>query len=423
MTEEAKLAWGRSVGGEKSLRTMLNGLSFAAEATGTMSTRPSRRLVRVLVLSTGLNTGGAERMLVKLVAELHGRGCEFAVVSMLDAGTQGARLRELGVPVEELHVHRPAALFGSLPRLRRAVHRFSPDVIQGWMYHGNLAATIAQRLASSPIRLVWGVRQTFYGMSHERPLTRLVIRANAALSAVPERVVYNSSLSLRQHVDAGFRADRAVLIPNGFETALFRPDPAARLAKRRELRIDEGAEVVGLVARYHPMKDHAGFLHAAQMVARRRPGVVFVLAGAGVSCGNKELREQIAAAGLHQQVRLLGEVADTSRLFPALDITVLSSAWGEAFPNVLGESLACAVPCVSTDVGDAADIIGEAGRVVPRSSPDRLAAAILDLLDMGAEGRGVLGAAGRRRVEERFSMPAVARQYVALYRGETPGAA
>jgi glycosyltransferase involved in cell wall biosynthesis len=369
----------------------------------------------VLVFSTGLATGGAERMLVKLASHLHGRSCDFSVVSLLDAGTQGSLLRDMGVPVEALRIRRPLALPALPLRLRRCVRRFRPDVIQGWMYHGNLAATLARRLAGSHARLFWGIRQTFYGMAHERPLTRLVIRANATLSATPEHIVYNSSLSRAQHAAAGFKDGRGIVIPNGFDTELFRPDPTARAAARSGLGIPERAEVVGLVARDHPMKDHANFLAAAGRVAQERPEVFFVLAGAGVDPSNARIETLVAQAGLQGRARLLGEVADVQQLYPAFDVAVLASAWGEAFPNVLGEALACAVPCVSTDVGDAAAVVGEAGRIVPPADSERLSAAIVDALNLGAEARRALGEAGRQRVERLYSLAAIADRYRALY--------
>jgi len=371
--------------------------------------------LKVLVFSTGLATGGAERMLVKLVSQLQGRPCEFAVVSLLDAGTQGPLLRDLGVPVDALRIRRPLALPALPLRLRRYVHRFRPDVIQGWMYHGNLAATIAHRLAGSRACLFWSIRQTFYGMAHERPLTRLVIRANAALSAAPQRVVYNSTLSRAQHAAAGFKDERGIVIPNGFDTELFRPDPAARAAARSRLGIPERADVIGLVARDHPMKDHANFFAAAGRLAQARPDVFFVLAGAFVDSSNARLEALVAQAGLQGRTRLLGEVADVQRLYPAFDVAVLSSAWGEAFPNVLGEALACAVPCVSTDVGDAAAIVGAAGRIVPPADSERLSAAIVEVLNLGVEGRRAMGEAGRQRVERHYSLTAIADSYRALY--------
>jgi glycosyltransferase involved in cell wall biosynthesis len=378
--------------------------------------------LRILVFTTGLGTGGAERMLVKLVATLRGEGCDYTVVSLLDGGTQGAALHEMDVPVREARMKQPWRLPLLPLRLRQVVRAVDPDVIQGWMYHGNLAATVARRLARSTARLFWGVRQTFYGMATERPLTRLVIRANAALSGATDAVVYNSALSMRQHVEAGFAAARGVVIPNGFDTEQFRPDVAVRAAARARLDLSLQAEVVGLVARDHPMKDHAGFFAAAAAVARSRPDAHFVLAGTGVEAGNARIASLVREAGLGERVRLLGEVREMEQLLPAFDVAVLSSAWGEAFPNVLGEAMACGVPCVSTDVGDAAAIVGEAGRIVPRADSGRLAAAIVEVLGLGAEGRRALGQAGRRRVEEKFSLAAVAARYAALYRAGREGA-
>ncbi len=354
-------------------------------------------------------------MLVKLIAAMSGTACDFAVVSLLDAGTQGAPLRELRVPVAELRLKQPWRLPALPLLLRQMVREFEPDVIQGWMYHGNLAATIARGLAGSTARLFWGVRQTLYGMKLERPLTRLVIRANAALSSSPEAVIFNSGLSLRQHCAAGFAEDRSIVIPNGFDTALFRADAAARSSTRGRLDIPERAEVVGLVARDHPMKDHATFFRAAEAVARLRRDAYFLLAGPGIETANERIAALVAAAGVGQRVRLLGEVGGVEQLLPAFDVAVLSSAWGEAFPNVLGEAMACGVPCVSTDVGDAREIIGDAGRIVPAANSERLAAAVVEVLSLGRDGRRALGEAGRRRVEAMFSLDAVAGQYLELY--------
>ncbi len=355
-------------------------------------------------------------MLVKLVAALSSHGCEFVVVSLLDSGTQADSLRALGAEVHELKLRQLREITALPFRLRRIVRQASPDVIQGWMYHGNLVACAARRMAGPRCRLYWGVRQTFYGMSMERPLTRLVIRANARLSGLPEAVIYNSALSRRQHEEAGFRSSRGIVIPNGFDTARFRPNEDVRAATRARLGLPQKAEVVGLVARDHPMKDHAGFLRAAAGVAQSRPAALFVLAGTGVNESNARIMSLVADVGLGQRVRLLGEVGDVESLMPAFDVAVLSSSWGEGFPNVLGEALACAVPCVSTDVGDAASIVGDAGRIVPKSDSKRLAAAIVEILELDENGRRALGEAGRRRMESDFSIESVAGKYLRLYR-------
>jgi glycosyltransferase involved in cell wall biosynthesis len=343
---------------------------------------------------------------------------DFRVVSLLDRGTQAEPLEALGAGVDALRIDGPSGLLALPLGLARIVRAWAPDVIQGWMYHGNLAATLACRLGAANARLYWGIRQTLYSMSNERPLTRLVIRANAALAHGPQAVIFNSRVSAEQHAAAGFRPKRTLVIPNGFDLAQLHLDEDARRAARERLGIDDATPVIGLVARHHPMKDHVTFLRAAARVVAQIPTASFVLAGRGIEAGNPVLARAIAELGIGARMHLLGELREPQRLYPAFDVAVLSSAWGEAFPNVLGEALACGVPCVATDVGDAAYIVGEAGRIVPPRNDEALAENLLELLGIGAQRRRDLGAVGRHRVERLFSLQAVAEQYRALYCGE-----
>jgi glycosyltransferase involved in cell wall biosynthesis len=371
--------------------------------------------LRLLFVTTSLGTGGAERMLVKLVAALRRRGCSFLIVSLRDAGTQTQPLRELGATVEELRMDLPWRLPAVATRFRRRIVSFAPDVIQGWMYHGNLAATLGVRLARSSAPLLWGVRQTFQGMGNERPLTRFVIRANARFSMKPRCILFNSGASLQQHSAIGFRTEHAQVIPNGFELDRFRPDDRVREATRTRLGISADKLVVGHVARDHPMKDHETLLRAAKQVVASFPQAMFVLVGRGIDPSNPRLARLIAQLDLARSVRALGEVADLEALYPAFDLSVLSSAWGEAFPNVLGEAMACAVPCVATDVGEAAEIIGDRRRIVAPAQPEALARAITLVLQMDTTLRREIGVKDRERVATRFSLDAIAEQYWRLY--------
>ena len=371
--------------------------------------------MRLLFIITGLGTGGAERMLVKLLATLAGRQCECAVVSLLDAGSQGAPIRALGIPVSELRINRPAGLVAAPFRLAAIARRFRPDAIQGWMYHGNLAALWAWLASGRAARLVWGVRQTFHGMAREKPATRLVIRLNALCSRLPAAIIFNSRASAGQHAAIGFVSGQAAVIPNGFDPRGFHPDAEARAQRRAELGIVADAPVVGLMARYHPMKDHEGFLQAAALIARELPEARFVLAGSGVDTANAAIGARIDALGLSSRVRLLGEVAAPETLYPAFDVLALSSAWGEAFPNVLGEAMACGVPCVATAVGDAEWIVGDTGAIVAPAQPAALAQRTVELLRLSAVERSALGERARARVLKLFALGAVAEDYRQCY--------
>lgn len=371
--------------------------------------------LRVLFISTGLGTGGAERMLVKLIDSLSGRGVECRAASLRDAGTQGTAIRRLGVVVDELRINSIVGFLMTPLRIARMMWTFQPDVVQGWMYHGNLLATFAVLVRPRKCRLFWGIRQTLYNLFSERWLTRQIVLTGAALSRLPEGLIYNCRLSAEQHTTAGYAGDRAIVIPNGFDLTRFRPDPARRARKRTELGIAPDAPVVGVVARSHPMKDHATLVDAAVHVRAVFPDVLFVLAGTDIDGSNAPLVSRIAARHLDRNFMLLGEVSDTEHVYPALDVCVLSSSWGEAFPNVLGEAMACAVPCVSTDLGEASHIVDDTGATVPIRDPVALAAAISDILGLDAAARRQLGERARQRVARLFSLDAVCEAYLDCY--------
>ena len=369
--------------------------------------------LRVLHVISGLRTGGAEAMLYKLAAALDPSRFENRVVSLLDCGTYGPRLEALGVRVAALHLDK-GRLLRRVRELGTVVSSFRPQIIQGWMYHGNLAGTLARRIAAARSVLVWNIRQSLYDLDREKGTTALAIVVGATLSRLPHAIVYNSAESAGQHERRGYSSARRRLIPNGFDCALFRPDAEARDRMRRSLGFTQ-EPVVGFIARYHPMKDHRGFLRAAALVRNQIPTVRFVMVGAGVDPSNPDLRAVIASLQLERAVKLLGERPDVPDLLNAMDVLACASAWGEAFPNVLGEAMACGLPCVATDVGDSARVIADAGFVVAPRDYESLAHSLCSLLSMRHEQRLDLGAAARRRITDNYSISAVARQYEALY--------
>lgn len=382
-----------------------------APRAGRAATAPA---VRVLHLINGLESGGAEMMLLKLLSGTDRSRFAPEVVSLTGEGVLGERVRELGFPLYPLGIARGSLNPGGILRLARLLRRRAPDVLQSWLYHADLSAVLATRLVRAPA-LAWNIRCSRVEEGHYSRLTTLLPRVLARVSAVPRVVVVNSESGRSWHTELGYAPRRWEVIPNGFDTERFRPDPAARVRLRGALGIPDEAPVVGLVARYDPMKDHAGFLRAASRVRRVHPETSFVLAGRGAGADNPELAGLVRDLGLGGAVHLLGERADVAAVYPALDVLALASAFGEGFPNVVGEAMSCGVPCVVTDVGDAAAVVGGTGRVVPPRDPERLAAALTELLTLGPERRRELGLAARRRIEEEFGLASVIARYENLY--------
>jgi glycosyltransferase involved in cell wall biosynthesis len=245
----------------------------------------------------------------------------------------------------------------------------------------------------------------------------MVIRANAWFSRSPKVIIFNSRTSADQHAALGFAADSMRVIPNGFDTNSFIPNAADRRRIRTELRIPDSSFLIGKIARFHPMKDHSGFLLAARLVAQQIPEAHFLLAGPGVDNKNDSLLRTIDEYGIRNRVHLLGERDDVPALNAALDTAVSGSAWGEGFSNVIGEALSCGIPVVATDVGDSKLIVGEAGYVVPPSNPEALAECLVTLYHAGGDRRRYLGELGREHVKKHYSIEKMVEQYRAVWKG------
>jgi glycosyltransferase involved in cell wall biosynthesis len=367
---------------------------------------------------TTLNVGGAELMLLRLVGALRERWDVGAdVVCLSGEGDVSARLRDAGFQVTTLGARRRGLPSGrSAFELVGHLRARRPDLIQSWMYHGDLAAVLFSRVAGTP-PVVWGLRQSSLGAKDLRPGTLRVARVCARLSnRAPARIVCSSHACERAHAEFGYSPERMVVIPNGFDTEVFRPSAEQRARLRDEWDVPPDSVLIGIAARAHPVKDHPTFLAAMSRVAARHPSARFLLCGDGVSRAAPPFKVILAAdPWLAQRCILVGRRDDMPSVMSALDVAVMSSQAGESFPNAVGEAMACGVPCIVTDVGDAAALVGETGAVVQPRRSDSLAEACSALIAAGAEERTRRGAAARQRVIEHYGIARVTDSYHALY--------
>jgi glycosyltransferase involved in cell wall biosynthesis len=257
----------------------------------------------------------------------------------------------------------------------------------------------------------------------ERVGTRFLAQnVNRHLSAfLPKAIVCCAQQALDYYANLGYARRKMTVIPNGFDLDVFQRNASARERIRADLGVRHDEFLVGIVGRLHPMKDHRSFVTAAGLVYRKLTNVKFVLAGEGLDSGNRELQAWVRDAGITNASVCLGLRDDVAELYSALDLSVLSSISGEGFPNVLGEAMACEVPCVATDVGESRLIIGDAGRIVAPSDPTALATAIEELLCLPADARVQLGSSARQRIRARYSIAAVGAMYADLYQNVACG--
>lgn len=369
--------------------------------------------MKVLHLITDLSTGGAEMMLYKLLSRMDSLRFQNIVVSLTDKGTLGGHIEKMGISVFALGMRREAPNPLRLWQLLRILQKERPNILQTWLYHADLLGLLMGKLIHVPV-IAWNLRCSNMDMTRYSKLSSFVVYASAKLSSFPNIVLVNSKAGLQLHETLGYCPARWQLIPNGFDIEQFHPDPESRVKLRKELGLLKDTLLIGFVARFDPMKDHANFLQAASLLLKDYSNAHFILVGGGVDQSNSELAKSIISLDIGNNVHLLGERSDIPNITAALDIAS-SSSYGEGFPNVVGEAMACAVPCVVTDVGDSALLVGDTGKVVPPKNPHALAGAWRELIDIGPEGRKQLGLAARLRIKENFSLPAIVARYEELY--------
>ena len=352
----------------------------------------------ILHVISGLGTGGAEAMLLQVTGALQAKGMPQHVVSVTERGRYADELEGRGVPVIALGVNSVFSGLRGLLRLARLIGQLQPQVVQGWMYHGDLMALFAHYLARERVRrrLYWNLRasnmdQGGYGW---------LMRINAFLSRWPDLVIANSRAGADYHIGMGYRPRRLEVIANGIDTDRFRPDPQARKAVRSELKIPAETVVAIHVARVNEMKDHATFLAAMRSV----PDVQAIMVGDGT--------EKLKAP---PNVRALGLRSDTARLYAAADIVVSTSAFGEGFSNAIGEGMSAGLVPIATDCGDARLIIGDTGAVISVGDASALADRIAAESAATPERRHARSLAARARIEQEFPLSRAIEAFARLY--------
>jgi glycosyltransferase involved in cell wall biosynthesis len=375
-------------------------------------------MIKVTHIITGLAADGAENMLCNLVRQMDRTRFHNTVVSLTGMGDLGAALQADGIDVRVLGLKKkPADLAADLAscwRLTKLLRQSPPDVLHTWMYHADLlGGLIAQSVGVR--RVVWGVHHASLDPEANKFLTLTTAKMCAMLSPiVPTRIVCCSESSRRTHAKFGYVESKTEFIPNGFDTEKFKPDAQVRKALRLELGVTEENVLIGMAGRFHANKDHENFVRASAILAKKRPDLIFCLCGRDITWQNSRLTSSIDNAGIRRQFRLLGLRSDAERFFAGIDIAV-SSSQTEAFPLAVGEAMAAGTPCVVTDVGDSAFLVGDTGRAVPSRNAEALAEAIGNLIEAGSKRRLLLGTAARARIEELFSLTAIVERYQDLY--------
>jgi glycosyltransferase involved in cell wall biosynthesis len=369
---------------------------------------------KVLFIITGLEPGGAEAMLFKLVSTIDKTRFLPIVVSLTTEGVYGARYRSMGIELHAIGLAKNNGFLLKFWSLFLLIKHLAPDAVHTWMYHSDLIGGVLARLAGIK-KVIWCIRNSDLDSDLDKWSTRAVVWACSKLSHVlPSLIVSCSHRATQIHIDKGYSRKKFCLIPNGFDLDAFRPSRQAYTDLRSQLKLAEQTKIVGLVARNHPQKNVKGFLYACNLILKELPQTHFVLLGKGLERDLFSSEIEVVDPGKRAQFHFLGVREDVAKYMAAFDVLGLTSSYGEAFPNVLGEAMACGVRCVTTDVGDAAEIVGKYGKVVPIGDMHGFAEAVTSLLRNSTTHE--LQESCRERILLNYEIQTVTQQYEALYR-------
>jgi glycosyltransferase involved in cell wall biosynthesis len=371
--------------------------------------------LNVLHIIGDLDDGGVEKVLYELC--VGDKANSHTVISLKDKGKYGHPLSVNGIRVECLQMPAGRVTLEGIRILLALIRSISPSIIQTWMYHGSLIGSIAAKLVSSA-PIYWSIHHGNLSIGTVKRSTRLVSNILRYLSyLIPKKIIYCAYQSLTLHASLGYRKTNSIVIQNGYNFDMFKPDNLVREKFRHSLILPVDIPLFGMVARFDPQKDHNNLFRAISILKQRDLSFLFILVGSGMTLDNSALSALVDRYNIKDRLIFLGQRQDIPAVMNGIDIHVLSSL-GEAFPNVLAESMACGTPCVSTEVGDAALIVGETGWIVPPQSPEGLANGMFEALRCFVSDKAKWNLRklhARERVVDNFSIDKLVYSYTSLW--------
>jgi glycosyltransferase involved in cell wall biosynthesis len=358
--------------------------------------------MKIIFLCRSLGVGGAERQLVSVSKGLSQLGHTVIVSVFYPGGKLEEDIRDAGIPIISLQKRGRWDVIWFLFRLIKALRKEQPQIIYGYLGMPNIL-TVLLKPFFAETHIVWGIRASYMDLSRYDWLARLTYRLESILSRFADLIIVNSRAGFDYAAVKGFPEDKMIVIPNGIDTERFCSDLQAGQTIRNEWKIANDEKVIGLVARLDPMKDHHNFLNAAALLKREREDVKFVCIGSGEKNILQKLQGLAKELGLTDNLIWAGLREDMTAVYNALDI-LCSSSYGEGFSNVIGEAMACGVPCVVTDAGDSAWIVGNTGIVVPPKSPEKLSEGLKVMLRRLEDKGSDIKLEARKRIVSEFNL-------------------
>jgi glycosyltransferase involved in cell wall biosynthesis len=360
--------------------------------------------LKLLHIIAGLKNGGAEAVLFRIISDKT-YNFQHEVISLSDQGFYGELLLMKGIKVTTLNITSPISVFSGFLRLLSLIKLSRPDIVQTWMYHADILGGIAAKIIGIK-KIIWGVHTTFLHPEETKKTTKIAVNISKYLSyLVPTKIICCSETALKSHEKIGYDSSKLMIINNGFDTDAFRPDLKQRNLVRNMLSLDDNVFVIGMIARWHPVKHHEMLLEALKKIKSSNFEWKCLLIGDEMNDENEKLNLLINQYGLKNYVMCLGPRQDMPSVINALDVHILTSS-SESFGNVTAEAMSCGVPCIMTNVGEASNLLFEVGWIVPIRNSSSLADCIKDVHkeSLNLEKWNLQKLNSRKKIQDNYSI-------------------
>ena len=356
--------------------------------------------MKVVHIITGLGDGGAEHTLFKICK--YDNVNNHVVISLKGPGKYYSLLKRLGIEVYCLNIN---IFFYKFFFLIKLLYTLRPDIVQTWLVHGDLIGGIAARLAGIK-NILWNIRYSNFEIKKAKLTTILIVKILIKLSyVIPQSIIVVSKKAKKIYERSGYDKKKLILIPNGYDLLILKPSKLQKRFFKKKYKIKKSTLVIGNIARHDPKKDHLNLLNSLSIVRSKNINFICILAGSNIDRNNISLVTKIKELKLSNYVKLIGQKDNIIEIMNGLDIYIQSSSYGEGFPNVVAEAMACGVSCVVTDVGDAAFIVGKTGVVVPPNNSIQLANALEKTIrKIGTKDLKNKSYKSRLRIKENFDI-------------------
>lgn len=366
-----------------------------------------KKIVHVI---TDLDVGGAEMMLYRLLSSSVGStDYQHIVISLTSQGPIAAQLKARGFVVFDCGLVSLKKMPAAIMRLRRLLQQLQPDIVQTWMYHADFIGGLVARWCGYR-NIIWGIRSTQVPINSR--LTGLLVKINARLSyLLPKKIVCVAQAALESHRQFGFDDKRMLVIGNGIDLDEFFKGIDSNLSVEKTPSLPR---IIGCVGRYHADKGQDLLVQSFAQLLPQQPDLRLMLIGRGCDSANQQLVALLKQLNLEHAVDLLGERQDIAALLHTMDIYCMPSR-SEGFPNGLVEAMACGLPCVATDVGDARLLGDGVVQFVAPASVSELTRGLQQMLEISPAARLSLGQQAAQRIKQQYSIDVVRSQFEALY--------